>query len=288
MPKPNPLRFSGPAHVKAFTDAKTIERWNKESAGVQARSQDETTITIYDIIGEDWWTGEGFTVKRLNAALRSIGEKDITVNINSPGGDVFEGVAIFNELLQHPAKVTVNIVGNASSAASFIAMAGDEIYMGKGATMMIHEAMSGAWGTSSDMHEVADYIKKISDGIAELYAERANHTADEFREMMGVGNLNLGTWFTADEAIEAGLADGHYEGPTQKVDNKRTNDKAHTKRDAEQLLTRAGMSRADARGLLEKFSGKQDAAKTNGKQDAASPELAALAASFTADMKPQT
>jgi len=283
MPKPNQLRFSGPTHVKAFTDAKTIERWREESAGVQARANDDTTITIYDIIGEDFW-GDGFTVKRLNSALRSIGDKDITVNINSPGGDVFEGVAIFNELLMHSGKVTVNIVGNASSAASFIAMAGDEIYMAKGATMMIHEAMSGAWGTGTDLHEVADYVQKISDGIADLYAERGNHSAQEFRDMMAVGNLNLGTWFTADEAIEAGLADGHYEGATQKVENKTSNPKAHTKREAEQLLTRAGMTRTAARSLLGSFDGKQDAAETNDTQDAVSPELAALAASFKADL----
>lgn len=285
MSKPNPLRLKGPTHVKAFTDAKTIDRWREESAGVQARAQDETTITIYDIIGEDWWTGDGFTVKRLNAALRSIGDKDITVNINSPGGDVFEGVAIFNELLQHPGKVTVNIVGNASSAASFIAMAGDEIYMGKGSTLMIHDAMSGCYGTAAEMHEVAEYVEKISNGIAELYAERAEGSAEDFRKMMCVGSLNLGTWFTADEAIEIGLADGHYEGTTQKVENKRSTDpQAHTKREAEQLLTRAGMTRSAARSLLGKFSGKQDAVSEDDKQDAVSPELAALAASFKADL----
>ena len=80
-PKPKPLNIGHMPAVKAFTDVDVIERWRSEAASVQARAQDDTTITIYDVIGYDWWTGEGFTVKRLNAALRSIGDKDITVNI---------------------------------------------------------------------------------------------------------------------------------------------------------------------------------------------------------------
>src|SRR5690606_18124282 len=84
------------------------------------------TITILDVIGYDWWTGEGVTAKRVSAALRAIGEKPVTVLINSPGGDFFEGVTIYNMLRAHPSKVTVQILGIAASAASVIAMAADE------------------------------------------------------------------------------------------------------------------------------------------------------------------
>ena len=98
-------------------------RWN---SGVKAASEDDNTISILDPIGEDWY-GNGVTSKRVSAALRAIGKTDVTVSINSPGGDYFEGLAIYNLLRDHPAKVTVKIVGIAASAASVIAMAADEV-----------------------------------------------------------------------------------------------------------------------------------------------------------------
>ena len=283
MPKPNQLNLNAPIGVKAFTDATTIEKWRTTASDVQAREQDDATITIYDVIGYDWWTGEGFTSKRLNAALRSIGDRAVTVNINSPGGDVFEGVAIFNELLMHPHKVTVNIVGMAASTASFIAMAGDEINMGKGSVMMIHEAMSGVAGTATVMHEVADYVGKVSDNIAALYAERSGQKLEDVKAAMAIGTMNLGTYYTAEEAIDIGLADGHYEGETVTATPKASNSLGHTKRDAEQTLTRAGMTRSQARNFLNKFDGKQDAASEPVKQDA-DGKLAAAAAQFKADL----
>jgi len=99
----------------------------------------------------------------MQAHKRSIGDKDITVNINSPGGDVFEGIAIYNELAMHSGKVTVNIIGMAASAASFIAMAGDTVNIGKASYIMIHEAMSGIYGTADEQQQVADYTRKIRD-----------------------------------------------------------------------------------------------------------------------------
>lgn len=283
---PKPLNLNVIPSVKAFTDVGVIDRWRNESASVQARAQDETTITIYDVIGFDWFTGEGFTVKRLNAALRSIGDKDITVNINSPGGDVFEGIAIYNELVLHSGHVTVNIVGMAASAASFIAMAGDTINIGKSSYIMIHEAMSGIYGTADEQQQVAEYTRKISNGISEIYAERGKYDAAKFQEMMAVGAINMGTFFNADEAIEAGLADGIFDGEVEQVSpNEQTKTENYTKREAEGLLTRAGMTRSNARSFLNKFGGTQDAApKSPIKQDA-DGNLAATAASLIASLR---
>ncbi|EPJ5267720.1 head maturation protease, ClpP-related, partial [Providencia stuartii] len=112
---------------------KALDKWN---SGIRAASSDNT-ISVLDVIGEDFW-GEGVTAKRISAALRAIGNQDVVVNINSPGGDMFEGLAIYNLLRAHNGKVTVNILGIAASAASVIAMAGDEIRMGRGAFLMIH------------------------------------------------------------------------------------------------------------------------------------------------------
>ena len=113
--------------VTALTTEGAIDRWKPE---VHAAADDDNSISIYDVIGEDFWTGEGVTVKRIDAALRKIGNRDVVVNINSPGGDVFEGIAIYNRLREHPAKVQVKVMGLAASAASIIAMAGDEIQIG--------------------------------------------------------------------------------------------------------------------------------------------------------------
>ena len=111
-------------------------------AEVRAAGNDANSISIYDSIGENW-EGTGVTAKRISAALRAIGDKDVVVNINSPGGDFFEGVAIYNLLREHQGRVTVQVMGLAASAASVIAMAGDEILMGDGSFLMIHNA--GPW-----------------------------------------------------------------------------------------------------------------------------------------------
>jgi ATP-dependent protease ClpP protease subunit len=122
-----------PARPKNFQwDAPSDVLSNWAEHPMAAASEDANSISILDVIGEDWWTGGGFTAKRASAALRSIGASDVVVNINSPGGDMFEGIAIYNLLAAHPAKVTVNVLGIAASAASIIAMAGDEILMGEG------------------------------------------------------------------------------------------------------------------------------------------------------------
>ncbi len=120
-----------------------LEKWEP---GVRAAAGDDSaSISIYDQIGDNW-EGTGITAKRISAALRNIGARNLTVNVNSPGGDFFEGVAIYNLLREHKAKVTVNVMGIAASAASVIAMAGDEILMGDGAFLMIHNAWTVAIG----------------------------------------------------------------------------------------------------------------------------------------------
>lgn len=272
MPRPSQLRLNTPNYVQAFTDEQTVAKWRNEAAAlrpVNARDSDETTITIYEAIGYDWWTGGGVTAKRINAALRSIGDRDVTVNINSPGGDVFEGIAILNELVMHSGKITVNVVGMAASAASFIAMAGDEINMAKGSYLMIHRAGSGVWGTDQDMEEVAGFLKKVTEGIAEIYAERGKGSAADYVAAMSVGKNNLGTWYTAEEAIEEGLADGHFDGDleTVQVEN---NYEGPSLRDIDNAMARGGMPRSMRRAFLNQNSGTQDAAP-NATQDAGTP-----------------
>jgi len=117
---------------------RAFERWNP---GVHAADGGESdrTISIYDVIGYDFF-GDGVTARRIAGALRNMGEGPVTVNINSPGGDMFEGLAIYNLLREHPGEVTVKVLGLAASAASVIAMAGDTVQIARAGFYMVHNA----------------------------------------------------------------------------------------------------------------------------------------------------
>ena len=104
------------AAVTSQVQMRALERWN---SGVRAaEGESDRSISVYDVIGQDYWTGEGVTAKRIAAALRGMGAGPVTVNVNSPGGDMFEGIAIYNVLREHPHDVTVKVMGMAASAAS--------------------------------------------------------------------------------------------------------------------------------------------------------------------------
>lgn len=164
-------------------------------------------VSIYDEIG--FW---GVSAQDFAAQVKGITAPSITVHINSPGGDVFDGVAILNTLRSHPATVDVVVDGLAASAASFIAMAGDTVTMMPNASMMIHDASGVCMGNTADMVAMADLLDKISDNIASVYATRAGGSVNQWREVM-----RGEAWYTADEAVEAGLADrvGELDTPTK-------------------------------------------------------------------------
>jgi ATP-dependent Clp endopeptidase proteolytic subunit ClpP len=157
-----------------------------------------TRVDIYDEIGGSWFFG-GVSAIDFVAELAGI-NGDIEVHINSPGGDVFDGLAIYNSLAQRPGNVTTVVDGLAASAASFIAMAGKTRLICPGAMMMIHEASGLCYGNASEMRETADLLDKVSQNIADIYADRSGR-ADGWRDAMQVE-----TWYTADEAVAAGLA----------------------------------------------------------------------------------
>ncbi|QPC87409.1 Clp protease ClpP [Mesorhizobium sp. NBSH29] len=167
-----------------------------------AASDGSDVITILDVIGYDWWTGEGVTAKRVSAALRQIGDKPVTVQINSPGGDFFEGVTIFNMLRAHPSRVTVQILGIAASAASVIAMAADEIQIAKLGFMMIHNTQWVAAGDRHVMNETGEIMAVFDQAAAEMYAERTGNKVDEIKEM-----LDAETWLAGQGAVDKGFAD---------------------------------------------------------------------------------
>jgi ATP-dependent protease ClpP protease subunit len=154
-------------------------------------------LHLYDEIGA--W---GVTADAFMSDLAEIGSRDITLRINSPGGEVFDGVAIFNALQRHSGQITGHVDGLAASAASLIAMACDVLVMEPGTQMMIHDAQGMCWGDEAGAIELAKMLGRTSNTIAMIYAERAGGTAEEWRERM-----RATTWYEGAEAVEAKLAD---------------------------------------------------------------------------------
>ncbi|MFE2911253.1 head maturation protease, ClpP-related [Kitasatospora indigofera] len=154
-------------------------------------------IHVYDEIG--YW---GITASDFVRELSSLNASAIDLHINSPGGEIFDGIAIMNALRSHPATVTTYVDGIAASIASVIAMAGDRIVMAPHSQLMIHDGSGLCIGNAADMRETADLLDRQSDNIAAVYAERAGGDVTEWRARM-----TAETWYTAAEAVAAGLAD---------------------------------------------------------------------------------
>jgi ATP-dependent protease ClpP protease subunit len=154
-------------------------------------------VWLYDEIG--YW---GVTAQEFARELADLDAEEIVVRLNSPGGDVFDGLAILNALRDHRASVTVKVDGLAASAASFIAQAGDEIVMARQSQMMIHDASGLCIGNASDMEEMRTVLDRLSDTIASVYADRAGGGSKKWRTAM-----RAETWYSAEEAVSAGLAD---------------------------------------------------------------------------------
>lgn len=157
-------------------------------------SADVTEIDLYDQIGT--W---GITARDFRAKLKDAG--DITLRINSPGGDVFAGVAIYNDLVNHKGNVRVEVTGVAASIASIIAMAGSEIAIADNAFFMIHNSRTVSAGTSEELREIAAVLAKIDDAMSRTYASRTGSGIRSIKKMM-----DEETWMTGKEALEAGFA----------------------------------------------------------------------------------
>lgn len=162
--------------------------------------KNESTLTIYGIIGDSWWEDSTSAVD-VDMALIQAGSNDLVIHLNSPGGDAFDGIAIYNRLKKHEGKVTVHVDGWACSAASVIAMAADELIMGAGSMLMIHEASNIMWGTKNDFRKQAELLEKLEDGIIDIYMMKANIEREEIKTM-----VDNETWFSANEAVEIGFA----------------------------------------------------------------------------------
>jgi ATP-dependent Clp protease, protease subunit len=158
-------------------------------------------IWLYDQVGEGWFGG--MSAKTFVAELNKLGKVDvINLHINSPGGSVFDGVAIYNSLKSHPARIEVDVDGVAASIASLIAMAGADIRMAENALMMVHNPSGVAVGDAEAMRKTADLLDQVKGLIASTYAKRTGKKEADIIEMMATE-----TWMTAAEAQDQGFAD---------------------------------------------------------------------------------
>lgn len=162
-----------------------------------AEHQDEAEIFIYDEIGYYGCSAQDFA-----AALSEIKANTINVRINSPGGSVFDGMAIYRALERHPAKIVVHVDGWAASIASVIMCAGDVIKIAENAYVMIHRPWSFAIGTAEDMRAEADVLDGLQDSILEIYVARTEGDAKAINKQ-----IEAETWFKGQEAVDAGFAD---------------------------------------------------------------------------------
>jgi len=240
-----------------------LDRWAPDVRS--AHQEEENTISVLDVIGQDWF-GDGVTAKRVSAGLRSIGKQDVVVNINSPGGDYFEGLAIYNMLREHPAKVTVKVLGIAASAASVIAMAGDEIQIARAGFLMIHNTWVVAMGDRHQLREVADWLEPFDQSAIDIYAARTGMSEKDLGKM-----LDRETWIGGADAVDKGFADSLLPSdevvPTKAKNSAARDVVAAHKLDA--LLARAGVSRSERRELLHALKGSMPGAAPTGMSGAA-------------------
>ncbi|MBQ9526523.1 MAG: Clp protease ClpP [Fretibacterium sp.] len=170
---------------------------------ITAKSESDAEILLYDVIGgyDDNLEYQG--AKNLIGKVKALGDvKNITLRINSIGGDVFEAQAMYSYLRSHPANVTVRVDGLAASAASLVAMAGDKVIMPANALMMIHNPAGLAMGEAEDMRETADILDKVRDSIAAAYVQKTGMEREKVISMM-----DAETWMSAEEAHKLGFCD---------------------------------------------------------------------------------
>ncbi|WP_136441626.1 head maturation protease, ClpP-related [Pacificoceanicola onchidii] len=250
---------------------KALKQWNPDIRA--SSSDDEATISVLDTIGKDWW-GEGVTAKRIASALRNIGARDVVVNINSPGGDFFEGLAIYNLLAEHAREkgaVTVKVLGLAASAASVIAMGGSNVLIAKSAFLMIHNTWVVAAGDRHAFREVADWLEPFDFAAAELYQDRSGMDLKDIQNM-----LDKETWLPGSKSVENGFADGLL--GAEEVGSGASNSTALTPQAAQKkidiALARSDFTKSQRRELYAAVKGGMSGAAPSGTSSAAVTEVA--------------
>ncbi|MEC1719077.1 head maturation protease, ClpP-related [Schinkia azotoformans] len=166
------------------------------------KNEDGRTLYLDGVIAEESWFGDEVTPKQFKSELINEGG-DITIWINSPGGDVFAASQIYNMLMDYKGHVTVKIDGIAASAASVIAMAGGDVFMSPVSMMMIHNPMTIAFGDTAEMKKAIDMLSEVKESIINAYELKTGLSRTKLSHMM-----DDESWFNSKKAVELGFADG--------------------------------------------------------------------------------
>lgn len=216
--------------------------------------QDDSALNIYSTIGE-YGDGSGITAKLVSSVLRKADGADVTVNINSPGGDFFEGLAIHSLLSEYEGKVKVKVLGMAASAASVVALAGDEIEIAESGFFMIHNAWTIAIGNRHDMKQVAGMLAQFDESMVKLYTEATGQDERTVKKMM-----DEETWIMGPDAVEQGFAKALLGEDNIEIDEEEKKGHNAALRKMDVALAKAGMPRSERRKLIKEITGTQDAA----------------------------
>lgn len=235
----------------------SVEAFN---GNIRSAVNGENSISLFGEIGPSFFSEVENTDKRVAGALRAIGKKDITVDINSLGGNFFHGLAIYNLLRAHPAKVTVNVLGMAGSIASVIAMAGDEVNVADGSLIMVHNSSGVIRGNKHELEDIREVLGEIDRSMATIYSARAE--VDEKTAMAWMDKRRgAGTTFSAASAIDNGLADQKLDRDAIEITAEIEHKDIPPERFIEHALMAEGNTRNQARGIIARVKGgKPDAA----------------------------
>ncbi|NIZ63294.1 peptidase [Sedimentitalea sp. CY04] len=257
--------------VKSDLTPKALQSWNPDLQPA-AEALGDNSITMLGTI-EPSYGDDTVTAKRVSAALRKIGaDNPVDIFINSPGGDVFEGLAIYSMLLEHKGKVTVKVLGLAASAASIVAMAADELQIMRSAFLMIHNTWVCACGDKHAFREVANWLDPFDSALADIYHARTGIEKPDVTTM-----LDKETWIGGADAVERGFADSLLgaEQVSQGVGNASNLSPDAAKIKADLLMARGNAPRSMRRELLAALqSGTPSAAEPGTPSAAQKPPVA--------------
>ncbi len=231
------------AKIKFEAPASALALHNPEIQAADTPENDKAVgINIYSTIGE-YGDGNGMTPKIMTAILKKAAGRAVTVNINSPGGNVFEGIALHSLLSQYEGDVTIKILGLAASAASIVALAGDRVEIAKAGMFMIHNAWTLAMGNKHDLTDAADSLDKLDNAMAQIYAAATGMDEKAIKKLM-----DAETWMSGEDAVAQKFAQSLL--GEEAVKNVPQDKQASALRKADVALAKSGQVSNALMGLL--------------------------------------